>query len=401
MKPFTIKDGIFWIGDIDYNSRDFHGYSRSPQGTTYNAYLVLDEKNVIFDTVKAEAADTMLCRLGHIIPPEKVDYIVVNHVELDHGGALPRLVEACKPEKIFCSPLGKKALEGHFDITGWPVEVVKTGDVISIGRRSVQFLEARMLHWPDSMFSYIPEEKMLISNDAFGQNIASSERYFDEMDGTLLDHCMKEYYHNIVQPYAPQVLKILDQIAELKLDVEILAPDHGLIFRTREDVAWALESYRSYAASPWKKRAVIVYDSMWHSTEKMAEAIAEGLMDAGVPVRIMWTKANHHSAIMTELADCGAVIVGSPTHNNGILPTVAEILTYMKGLRPQNKIGAAFGSFGWSGEGPQAIHEWLGGMNFEMPADPLKFKFVPTHEDLKKCFDMGRGIAEALAAHCG
>ncbi len=400
MQPLAIKNDIYWIGAVDYNSRDFHGYSRSPQGTTYNAYLVKDQKNVIFDTVKAEFAGTMLCRLSKVIEPHKVDYIVVNHVELDHSGALPRLIEACKPEKIFCSPLGLKAMEAHFDISNWPVEVKKTGDTLQIGARTVHFLEARMLHWPDSMFSYLAEDKVLICNDAFGQNIAGCERFADEVDRGMLEHAMKEYYHNIVQPYAPQVTKLLAQVAEMGLDIDMVAPDHGMIFRGKEDSRFALETYGRYAQASWKKRALIVYDTMWHSTEKMAAAVGEGLLAAGVPFEILSIKQNHHSRIMTALADCGAVAIGSPTHNNGVLPGVADVLTYMKGLRPQNKMGAAFGSFGWSGEGAQAIHDWLESMGMEMPVDPLKCKFVPKHDMLEKCFATGKTLGEALAKRC-
>ncbi len=400
MKPFAIKDDIFWVGAVDHTSRDFHGYSRSPQGTTYNCYLARDEKNTLFDTVKAEFTETMLCRIAQVMDPCKIDYIVVNHVELDHSGALPQMVAACKPEKIFCSPLGLKAMEGHFDTSGWPLEVVKTGDTLSLGKRSVQFLEARMLHWPDSMFSYIPEEKLLICNDAFGQNIACSERYADEVDRPMLEHALKEYYHNIVQPYAPQVRKVIAQAREAKLDIDMIAPDHGLIFRNKEDAHYVMERYLEYARQPWKKRAVIVYDTMWHSTEKMAAAIGEGLLSVGVPFRLMHLKANHHSAVMTELADCGLVVVGSPTHNNGVLPGVANILTYMKGLRPQNKMGAAFGSFGWSGEGAQLIHEWLEKMGMELPVEPLKCKFVPKHDTFEKCFAMGQELGKALQKRC-
>ncbi len=400
MKPFAIKEDIFWIGDVDYSSRDFHGYSRSPMGTTYNAYLIKDEKNVVFDSVKAEAADTMLCRLARSIEPQKVDYLVVNHVELDHSGALPRLVEACKPEKIFCSTMGLKSMQGHFDTSGWPVQAVKNGETISIGKRSITFIEARMLHWPDSMFSYIPEEKLLISNDAFGQNIATSERFFDEIDRDIMLHAMKEYYHNIVQPYAPQVLKVLEEVGKLGLDIEMLAPDHGLIYRRKEDVAFALDCYKNFALQPWKKKALIVYDTMWHSTEKMAEAIAEGLVAAGVPTRLMCMKANHHSAVMTELADCGALIVGSPTHNNGIMPAMADVLTYMKGLRPQNKLGAAFGSFGWSGESVKVLQEWLTAMGMEQPVPPVKCQFVPKHETFSQCYALGEALGAALTARC-
>ncbi len=400
MLPLEIKKDIFWVGAVDFESRDFHGYSLSPQGTTYNAYVIKDEKNVLLDTVKSNFTSTLLCRLAHVMPPEKIDYIIVNHVELDHAGALPELIATCKPEKVFCSPMGLKALEAHFNIEGWPLEVVKSGDSISIGKRTIQFIETRMLHWPDSMFSYIPEEKMLISNDAFGQNIASTERFVDEFPRATLDHAMREYYHNIVLPYSQQVLKVLEQAAELKLDIEMIAPDHGLIYRTKEDVKYALETYRDYALQKTQKRALIVYDTMWHSTEKMAYAIAEGLNSVGVPSRIMDLKQNHHSAVMTELARCGLVVVGSPTHNNGILPTVACMLNYMKGLRPQNRIGAAFGSFGWSGESVKVISDWLTAMGMEQPVEAIKHRYVPTHDFLKDCTAMGRSLGEALIEKC-
>lgn len=400
MQPIEIKKDIFWVGAVDHNSRDFHGYSLSPQGTTYNAYIVKDEKNVLFDTVKSDFVGTMQCRLGKVIEPCDIDYIVVNHVEPDHSGALPDLVACCKPEKIFCSPMGLRAMEAHFDITGWPVQVVKTGDSISIGKRTIHFVETRMLHWPDSMCSYIAEDKLLICNDAFGQNIASTERFADEIDRAALFHAMKEYYHNIVLPFSPIVIKTLDMLAEMKLDVDMLAPDHGLIFRGYDDVKYALDTYRTFAEQKPKKRAVIMYDTMWHSTEKMARAIADGLESEGVPTRIMWLKANHHSSVMTEVADCGAVLVGSPTHNNGIMPNVAAMLTYMKGLRPQNRVGAAFGSFGWSGESVKEITSWLESMGFDLPADPVKVKHVPKHDTYAKCFELGQQVARALIAKC-
>ncbi len=400
MKPLEIKKDVFWVGAVDYVSRDFHGYSLSPQGTTYNAYVVKDQKNVLFDNVKEGFLPTLLCRLSQVLEPEKIDYIVCNHLEPDHAGCLPELVKLCKPEKIYCSPMGKRAMEAHFDITGWPVEVVKTGDSINIGSRDIHFVETRMLHWPDSMVSYIPQDKLLICNDAFGQNIASTERYADEVDRAVLEHAMTEYYHNIVLPFSPIVIKTLDLIAEMKLDIDMLAPDHGLIFRG-EDVAWCLNKYREFAEQAWKKRAVIVYDTMWHSTEKMAYSVASGLESEGVPTRIMWLKADHHSSVMTELARSGAVIFGSPTHNNGILPNMAKMLTYMKGLRPQNKIGGAFGSFGWSGECVKQLTEWIGDMGFDMPVEGVKVKHVPTHATYQECFDMGVAIAKALKEKCG
>ena len=400
MYPVTIKNDISWIGAVDYNSRDFHGYSLSPLGTSYNAFLLLDEKNVIFDSVKAEYAGAMIQRLRCAVNPEKIDYLVVNHVEMDHSGALPELVGLCKPEKIFCSVMGQKALEGHFDTAGWPIQAMKSGDSISTGKRTIHFLETRMLHWPDSMVSYIPEEKLLISNDAFGQNIASSERFADEADHAVLAQAVKEYYHNIVQPYAPQVIKTLDLIGELKLDIRMIAPDHGLIFRNKKDIDFILRTYRHFAEQPWKQRALIAYDSMWQSTETMARYVAEGLVASGVPCSLFNMKRNHHSAVMTALADCGAILVASPTHNNGMLPAIAGLLAYMKGLRPKNKIGAAFGSFGWSGEGPQQIHDHLAHMGFAMPLAPVKCRFVPGRDALDQCFALGEGIAGELIARC-
>ncbi|MDR0339083.1 MAG: FprA family A-type flavoprotein [Desulfovibrio sp.] len=401
MKSLEIKKDIFWVGAVDYASRDFHGYSLSPQGTTYNAYVVRDEKNVLFDTVKHEFTGTLVCRLSKLMKPEDIDYIVVNHVELDHSGALPRMIELCKPEAVLCSPKGKSAIEAHFPgWEAWPLKVVKSGDSVSIGKRSIRFLETPMLHWPDSMFSHIPEDRLLISNDAFGQNIASSERFADEIDPAVVDHAMTEYYHNIVLPYSPQVLKVLGQIEEMKLEVDMIAPDHGLIFRGKDAVRSCLETYRRFAEQKTQKRAVIVYDTMWHSTRKMAHAIAEGLNDAGVPSRIMDMKDNHHSAVMTELARCGLVIVGSPTHNNGIMPFVSAMLTYMKGLRPKNRLAGAFGSYGWSGECVKILSEALQGMGFDMPVDPVRHRCVPTHETLGACHAMGKALAEALIARC-
>lgn len=397
MRPVEIKKDIYWVGCVDWNGIDFHGYSIARHGTTYNAYLVKDEKITLFDTVKPEFRDEFLATLAQVVNIEDIDYIVANHLEPDHGGLLADLVELAKPEKIFCSPMGKRAIEAHFHPEGWPIEAMKTGSSISLGQRTVQFVETRMLHWPDSMLSYIPEDKLLITNDAFGQNIASSERYADQLDRGFLKRRMMEYYANIVVPYSPVVEKTLDGVHELDLDVDMVAPDHGAIFRGKEDVEFAMQTYREFAEQKPTNRAVIVYDTMWHSTEKMAKAIADGLMDEGVEVRLMHLKSYHHSEVMTEVFKSGAVLMGSPTHNNGILPLVADMLTYMKGLRPQNKVGAAFGSFGWSGECVKTITEWLESMNFEV-VDPVKTKHVPAKESLEECLELGRAVGKALKA---
>jgi flavorubredoxin len=396
MKPLEIKPDVFWVGAVDWNKRNFHGYSRSPLGTTYNAYLVKDEKITLFDTVEDDLKEEFFCKISHLVKPEEIDYLVVNHLERDHAGALDDACKRIKPKKIFCSPMGEKVMQSQFPGHDWPVEVVKTGDSISLGKRTVQFLETRMLHWPDSMVSYIPEDKLLISQDAFGQNIASSERFADEYDRSKLEHAMTEYYGNIVLPFSPIVIKTLDKVQELGLDIDMIAPDHGLIFRGEEDVKFVLDAYRRFAEQKPQPKAVIFYDTMWSSTEMMAESIASGIMDEGISVVVRSLKHNHHSRIMTDVMTSGAVVAGSPTHNNGILPLVAGMLQYMKGLKPQNKVGGAFGSFGWSGECVNILTDWLNSMRMDMVDQPVKIKNRPDHEGFKECYDYGKRIAQAL-----
>lgn len=398
MQPLEIKKDIYWVGCVDFDHRDFHGYSRCPDGTTQNAYLIKDKKNVLFDTVAPGHAGTLLCRLAKIMPPEKVDYIVCNHMELDHQGVLEEIVDRIKPEKIFVSQMGLKSMAGYFAGRNWPVEAVKSGDTLDIGTHRVVFQETRMLHWPDSMVSYIPDSKLLISNDIFGQNIASTARYVDTFnDEAEFAHRVKEYYYNIVLPYSATVLKALPIVESL--DIDMIAPDHGLIHRGK-DVKIIIDMYRSMAEQKPKQRALIFYDTMWESTEKMAYAVCSGLEENGIPTRIMSVKANHHSTVMTELADCGAVLAGSPTHNNGILPLVAAQICYMQGLKPLNRVGGAFGSYGWSGESPNYIQKKLAEMKMDLPAEPVKCMWRPDKDTYKACNQLGKTVAETLKKKC-
>jgi len=400
MRPVEIKDGIFWIGAVDWNRRNFHGYSKSSLGTTYNNFLIMDEKVTLVDTVAEEFWGTLKCNLAQVLGDDrKIDYFVINHLEPDHAGCLALAVEKYRPEKIFTSPMGEKAMKAHFHYTDWPVEVVPTGTEISLGKRRLQFIETRMLHWPDSMLTYCPEGKIAFTNDAFGQNWATSERWADEVDRHTLENLMKDYYANIVLPYSPVVLKILKALDEMNLDIDTICPDHGLLFRG-DDIQWVLDKYVEFAEQKPKNKAVIVYDTMWHSTEKMAQAVAFGLADEGVSVRLMSMKSNHHSEVMAEVYDAAAVIVGSPTHNNGILPLMADMMTYMKGLRPQNKIGAAIGSFGWSGECVKILTKWLEDIGMDV-LDPVKVKHVPDHDALNLCYEQGKAIAAAIKEKLG
>jgi len=393
MPPVEVKENVFWVGAIDWNIRDFHGYS-TYKGSTYNSFLVMDDKITLFDTVKNYLKSDLLHNIRKIVDPAKIDYIVVNHVEMDHTGCLSDVVDLVKPEKIICPAMGKKNLLDHFHKEDWPYEVVKSGQKMSLGKKTVQFLETRMLHWPDNMFSYLQEDKLLISSDAFGQHWATSERFDDEVDfGELMQHAAK-YYANILLLYSPLVQKLLKTVKDSGLEIDMVAPDHGLIWRKNIDSI--IDAYDRWSRYEAKKKAIVVYDTMWHSTEMMGKAIADGLVSEAISTNIMDLKVTHRSDVVTEALDSKALIFGSSTLNNGILPKMADVLTYLKGLKPGNKIGAAFGSYGWSGEGVKIINGYLEQMKVELVDPGLRVKFIPDHDNLKKCVELGQRIGKAI-----
>lgn len=393
MKPVEIMKDVYWVGALDWNIRDFHGYT-TYQGTTYNAFLVMDDKISLFDTVKYPFREDLVQNIKQIVDPVKIDYIIVNHVEPDHSSCLPGIMGVIKPEKIFCSPMGKSALLEHYHQEDWPYEVVESGQSIKLGRRTVQFLETRMLHWPDSMFSYLKEDRLLISSDAFGQHWATGERFDDEVDqGELFKHAAK-YYANILLLYSPLVEKLLNTVHQVGLEIDMIAPDHGLIWRSAPGKI--LEAYQTWSKQKACRKAVIVYDTMWKSTESMAKAVADGLLEEGITVKMMDLKGNHRSDVMTEILDARALIFGSPTLNNGMMPTVADMLHYLRGLRPENKIGAVFGSYGWSGEAVKLMKRALEEMKVEVVDSGIRVKYVPDNKDLENCVELGRRIGKAV-----
>lgn len=393
MQSTEIKNGIYWVGAIDWNVRDFHGYS-TPEGSTYNAFLLKDEKTVLFDTVKKGLKDDLVRHIRQVTDPEAIDYIVVNHVELDHTGALPEIVDLVKPEKIICSANGRKALLAHFHREDWPYEVVKTGDTISLGSRTLRFIETRMLHWPDSMFSYVEQERLLISQDAFGQHWATGERFDDEVDFSELMYQSAKYYANILLPYSALVQKLLADVRAMGLEIDMIAPDHGLIWRA--DPAKIVEAWDEWSRQVTRDKAIVVYDTMWQSTEAMARAVADGLQAEGVCVRMLGLNACHRSDVATELLDAKAVVLGSSTLNNGMLPRMADVLCYIKGLRPAAKIGAAFGSYGWGGEAVKLLNAAMEEMKFEVIDPGVRVVYVPTEDDLAQCRGLGRRVAAAV-----
>lgn len=388
-----IKKGINWVGAVDWGVRDFHGYS-TYKGTTYNAFLIMDEKITLIDTVKKSFKGDLLHNLHKIVDPKKIDYLVVNHVEPDHSGALPEMMEIIQPTKLFCSPRGKKALIDHYHREDWPYEVVKTGDELSLGKRTLQFIETRMIHWPDSMFSYLKEDAVLFASDAFGQHWATSERFNDEVDSSdLMKHAAK-YYSNILTLYSPLIQKLLKSVQEMGLKIDTICPDHGLIWR--DNPMQIVEAYDRWSKQIPSQKALVVYDTMWESTRTMAKAIADGLIEKGISTKMMDLAVDHRSEVMTEVLDAKAIILGSSTLNNTMLPRMADFLCYMGGLRPANMIAAAFGSYGWSGEAVKLINNALKDMKIDVIDPGVRLLFVPEHEGLSKCVELGRKVGDAI-----
>ncbi len=390
MKAVEIKPKIYWVGGIDWNLRYFHGYL-TPRGTTYNAYLIVDDKITLVDTVKHYLFEEMLERIKDIIDPAKIDYLVVNHVEMDHSGSVPKIMEVAPEAKIITSDKGKKGLERHYK-KEWEYQIIKSGDEMNLGSHTLKFVQTPMVHWPDSMVTYIPEDKLLLPNDAFGQHIGSTERFDDQLGWDIVHEEAATYYANIVLPYGDQVKKALDVLGQLPIDM--IAPSHGVIWRSF--IPQLLEVYPKWANHETDQKALIVYDTMWGSTKEIANALANGLEDAGIPVTTRFLQTSHMSEIMTDVLLSKAVLVGSSTLNNGMLPTVAGFLTYVKGLRPKNRIGLAFGSYGWGGQGARHVEEVLKDMNWEIPHELLNIQYVPDDDELQSVKETGRKLAKII-----
>lgn len=393
MQPIELSKNVYWVGAIDWLTRDFHGYSTN-RGTTYNAYLIIDEKITLIDTVKAGYRSDLMHRIRNIIDPKKIDYLVVNHVEMDHSGSLPEVMKAIEPEKVICSKMGHKALLKHFHQEDWPYHIVTPGEEMSLGEKTLNFLETRMLHWPDSMFTYIKEDQILFSSDAFGEHLATSERFDDEVNQDVLMFEATKYYANILTLYSPLVKKLIAKVAEMELPIKMIAPDHGVIWRGNPGKI--IDAYSRWCVHEGKGNALIIYDTMWHSTEMMAHAVADGLQDQGISYKLINLQVNHRSDVMSDVLEASGIILGCPTLNNGLLPRMAGFLMYMRGLRPTNKVGAAFGSYGWSGEAVKLMNKSMLEMKFNMVHEGLKVQYVPEHTNLKECVELGKTVGQAL-----
>jgi flavorubredoxin len=398
LQAIKITERVYWVGAIDWELRDFHGYKTS-RGSTYNAYLILGEQPILVDTVKADFWSEMLSRVSSIIDPQKIEYIISNHAEMDHSGCLLKMIDLVHPKKVFTSIAGLQALQDHFHCSVDIIAPVKNSEKIQLGNANLTFIETKMIHWPDSMFTYFENEKVLFSQDAFSMHLATEALFTDLTDLSIIRYEAAKYYANILLPYSSQVLNTINSLTAFAIQPKLIAPDHGPVWRGEKNIHFIINLWQRWAKQESYLKAVIVYDTMWQSTAKMATTIADGIMALGIDgmvVEVMPLSGSHRSDIATELLEAGALLVGSPTINQQIFPTVADMICYVKGLKRKNLIGQAFGSYGWGAESIKILQEELKNMSIEAIAEPVKAKYVPTDDILAACRLLGEKIAITL-----
>lgn len=396
-QAIQLTERIYWVGAIDWAIRDFHGYLTS-RGTTYNAYLIIDDTVTLVDTVKAQFENELMTRIASVIDPATIDLVISNHAEMDHSGCLPQVIERCKPKRVVTSKAGVKALRAHFALPPDLLVPVADGEQLNLGHETLTFHETRMLHWPESMVTHATEAGVLFSQDAFGMHLASSERFDDQLPSALLQDEGAKYYANILTPFSKLVTKAIDKLIDAELRLDIIAPDHGPIWRTSPTSV--LEWYRGWADPTASRKAVVVYDTMWSSTQRMAQAVVDGLIAGGMQASLMSLKHNHRSDIATACLRAGALVVGTPTMNNNLFPTVADCMSYLRGLKMRHLVVGAFGSYGWSGEGVKQVCEFFDDMGLACQGT-VTCTYRPDQAVLGECHALGKQIADNVIAKLG
>jgi len=388
-----IKKSVYWVGKVDWEIREFHGSEYSThRGTTYNSYIIEDEKTALIDTVWSPYGSEFVRNLGKQISLRKIDYVVANHAEIDHSGALGELMDQIPDTPIYCTKNGVESLMGHFH-RDWNFVPVETGDKLSLGKKEIVFIEAPMLHWPDSMFCYLTEQNILFSNDAFGQHLSTELLYNDLVDqAELFQECIK-YYANILTPFSGQVEKKIDEFKSLNLPLDMICPSHGVIWR--DNPLQIVDKYLEWSKSYRKDQITIVYDTMWNGTRNMAEAIAQGIksVDDKVAVKLFNISHTDKNDVVTEVFQSKALLVGSPTINRGILSAVAGFMEQIRGLKFKQKKASAFGTYGWSGESVDMINNGLKDAGFELIESGIRSAWNPDEKSLKECMEFGKVIA--------
>ncbi|MBA4416949.1 MAG: MBL fold metallo-hydrolase [Syntrophus sp. (in: bacteria)] len=397
MKAVEIKPDIFWVGATDWGVRDFHGYI-TQNGTTYNNYLIMDSQITLLDTVKGDFVEESIKKIKSITDLSRITNLVINHIEPDHAGGLGRVMKLIPQVTIYITERGRKGLERHFDTSQWNFKVVKNGDTLNIGTHSLLFLETPMLHWPDSMVTYVKEAKLLISQDAFGQHIASAARFDDEFTSCAslyeLEDAVKDYYANILMPFGQLIKAKIADIVKAGLEIDMIAPDHGIIWR--KDPGKIIQMYLDMANGKADLRVAVIYDTMWHSTERMTVPVVQGIKDEGVDCKVIKLRASPMSLAIKEFWEARGCLIGTPTLNNLMFPSVAEFLYHLGGLRPKNRIMGAFGSFGWGGGGVKEANEAIKRMGIETVEPGVQVQYRPSADDEIKCYEYAREFAKKV-----
>ncbi|MDD4766905.1 MAG: anaerobic nitric oxide reductase flavorubredoxin [Desulfotomaculaceae bacterium] len=390
-----VKNNVYWVGKVDWELRKFHGDELSThKGSSYNSYLIQEEKTVLIDTVWTPFAEEFVENLAREIDLSKIDYIVANHGEVDHSGALPALMKHIPDTPIYCTANAVKSLKGQYH-QDWNFQVVKTGDKISIGNgKELVFVEMSMLHWPDSMAAFLTQDNILFSNDAFGQHLANDKLFNDQADQHDLFYEAIKYYANILNPFNSILRRKLDEIISMNLPIEIIATSHGIIWR--DNPMQIVEKYSQWANDYQENQIAIVYDTMWNGTKLLAEKIAEGigLADSDVVVKVFNLAKNDANDVITEVFKSKTVVIGSPTMSNNILHSVAGFIHLMKLLRFKGKKAAAFGCYGWSGESVKVLNESMANAGFEVVSEGYRNHWNPDVESQKAAIDFGKTIAK-------
>ncbi len=393
--PKQINEYVTWVGKIDWELKKFHGDEFSTvKGSSYNSYLIRDEKTVLIDTVWLPYDKEFVENLKKEIDLKKIDYIIINHGEVDHSGALVELMKEIPNTPIYCTANAVKSIKGQYH-KEWNFIPVKTGDTLNIGKHTLTFIEAPMLHWPDTMFTYMDKENILFSNDVFGQHYATESLYADKVDKEELYKEAIKYYANIVAPFGMFVTKKINEIIKMNIPIDMICTSHGVIWR--ENPMQIVEKYLEWANSYKENQITIIYDTMWNNTRKMAESIAKGIynQDKEVTIKLMNTAKEDKTDVLTEVFKSKTILVGSSTVNNGYLFSIAGILELIKGTKLKNKKASAFGSYGWSGEATKQITEELQKCEFEIINDGIKCNWTPDEETLEKCVEFGKQVAKA------
>lgn len=389
-----VKNNVYWVGKVDWELQKFHGDEYSThKGSTYNSYLIQEEKTVLIDTVWAPFAEEFVDNLAKEIDLNSIDYIIVNHGEVDHSGALPKLMERIPDKPIYCTANAVKSLKGQYH-KDWNFNVVKTGDKIDIGNgKELIFVEMSMLHWPDSMATYMTQDNILFSNDAFGQHLATEKLFNDQVDQCDLFNESIKYYANILNPFNPLLKRKLDEVIALNLPIEIIATSHGVIWR--DNPMQIVENYAKWCKDYQENQITIIYDTMWNGTKLLAEKIAEGirLADPEVLVKVKNITKSDENDLITEVFKSKTVVIGSPTISNSISHKVAGFIHLMKELKFKNKKAAAFGCYGWSGESVKVINELMANAGFKVESEGYLNQWNPDDESQKKAVDFGKQIA--------